>query len=137
MILSQANQLTNNILFQLPDSDNPSSYTHDLTTSSGPSDPSFPLLLAPYQKYSPCQLRLADPHDSSQSVTSVALFISQNTNASTPGVTWSADDQAPKVAVDAGVATAETGNAGMGRNVVVGMMWAVVGAVVAGASVLL
>lgn len=123
-------------IISLPDYDNPSSYTHDLTTSSDPSDPSFPLLLAPYRKYSPCELRLEHPHDNSQSVTSVALFISQNTNASTPGVTWSVDNQAPKVAVDAGVATAETGSARMHRSGVDGGMWAFVGAVAA-ATVLL
>lgn len=45
---------------------------------------------------------------------SIAIFISQYTNASTQGVTWSLDHAAPKVAVDAGVATAETGGRGNG-----------------------
>lgn len=63
-------------------------------------------------------------------MTSIAIFISQYTNASTQGVTWSLDHAAPKVAVDAGVATAETGSAGMGHNGMVGGVWAVVGAMV-------
>ena len=63
-------------------------------------------------------------------MTSIAIFISQYTNASTQGVTWSLDHAAPKVAVDAGVATAETGSAGMGHNSMVGGIWAVVGAMV-------
>ena len=61
-------------------------------------------------------------------MTSIAVFISQYTNASAQGVTWSLDHAAPKVAVDAGVATAETGSARKGHNGVVGGGWAVVGA---------
>ena len=64
-------------------------------------------------------------------VTSVAIFISQNTNASTAGVTWSADDPAPKVAVDAGVSTVNNGCAGMNDYGAVRVMWTFVGAVVA------
>lgn len=52
------------------------------------------------------------------------------------GVTWSVDHVAPKVEVDAGVATAQSGNAGMDYKGVVGGMWTFVGAVVA-ATVLL
>ena len=63
-------------------------------------------------------------------MTSIAIFISQYTNASTQGVTWSLDHVAPKVAVDAGVATAETGSAGKVHNGAVGGVWAVVGAMV-------
>ena len=64
-------------------------------------------------------------------VTSVAIFISQDTNASTAGVTWSADDPAPKVAVDAGVSTVNSGCAGMNDYGAVGVMWTFVGGVVA------
>lgn len=60
-------------------------------------------------------------------VTGVAIFISQDTNASTAGVTWSADNPAPKVAVDAGVATTNSGCAGMNDNGAVGLMWTLVG----------
>ena len=77
-------------------------------------------------------LQLLDPDSpDSESVTSVGIFISQYTNASTQGVTWSLDNAAPKVAVDAGVATAETGGAEMGHNGAVGGVWAVAGAMVA------
>ena len=62
-------------------------------------------------------------------MTSVALFISQQTNGSTAGVTWSVDHQAPKVEVDAGVATVESRSARMDHAGAVGSIWAVVGAV--------
>ena len=58
---------------------------------------------------------------------SVAIFISQETNASTHGVTWSVDNAAPQVAVDAGVATATSGSAGMDHRGVRGVMWMWVG----------
>lgn len=64
-------------------------------------------------------------------VMSVAIFISQDTNASTAGVTWSADDPAPKVAVDTGVSTATSGCAGMNDYGAVGAMWTLIGGVVA------
>lgn len=64
-------------------------------------------------------------------VMSVAIFISQNTNASTQGVTWSMDDPAPRVAVDAGVSTVNSGCAGMNDRGVVGVMWTFVGGVAA------
>lgn len=114
-------------------SQNPPSHTHNLTKSPSPT---YPLPLSPYRQYSPCELRLLDPDqtnvtEGSDSVTSIAFFISQDTNASTPGVTWSVSDEAPKVAVDAGVATAASGSAGKDHIGAVGGMWAVVGAVVA------
>lgn len=66
------------------------------------------------------------------SVTSVAIFISQETNASTMGVTWSTDDPAPKVAVDAGVGTVNSRGARMNdHKIVAGGLWTVVGAVAA------
>ena len=81
-------------------------------------------------------MRLEDPDASSSTgdgdmATSVAIFISQNTNASAEGVTWSADDPAPKVAVDAGVSTVNSGCAGMNNDGVVGVMWMFVGGVAA------
>ncbi len=115
----------------LPDYENPSSYTHDLITSPSPSLDLYPFALAPYKQYSPCQLRLQDPHDDSETVTSVGIFISDKTNASTPGVTWDADDPAPKVAVDAGVAIAKSGSARTDHEGMVGGMWALIGAVAA------
>ena len=72
-----------------------------------------------------------DPHQSGETVTSVAIFISDKTNSSTMGVEWSADDPAPKVAVDAGVATAKTNNAKMDHRGVMGGMWVLAGAVAA------
>ena len=116
----------------MPDYQHSPSYSHNLFTSPSPSLALYPLLLAPYRKYSPCQLQLMDPQGS-ESVSSVAVFISQLTNASTVGVTWSLDDPAPKVEVDAGVATATSG--GMDHKWV-GGMWAFVGAMAA-ATVLL
>lgn len=67
-------------------------------------------------------------------MTSVAIFISQATNASTQGVTWSADDPAPKVAVDAGVGTVKSrGAKAMDQNAAVGgVMWVFAGAVAGG-----
>lgn len=65
------------------------------------------------------------------SVTSVGIFISEQTNSSTVGVTWSVDNAAPKVAVDAGVATTTSGSARMNHKGVVGGMWAFAGAVAA------
>ena len=66
------------------------------------------------------------------SVTSVAIFISQDTNASTLGVTWSMDDPAPKVAVDAGVGTVTSRGARINdHTTVAGGLWTVVGAVAA------
>lgn len=59
------------------------------------------------------------------------MFISQNTNASTEGMTWGADDPAPKVAVDAGVSTVNSGCAGMIDNGAAGLMWTFVGGVAA------
>ncbi len=118
-----------------PDYQNPPSFNHTLFTSSTPSDPSYDLALGPYRKYSPCQLLLQDPSGSSgESVTSVAIFISQATNASTEGVTWSADDPAPKVAVDAGVGTVNSrGARAMDRKAAVGgVMWVLAGAVAGG-----
>ena len=100
-------------------------------TSPTPSDPSYTLELAPYKQYSPCQLRLQDPHQSSEVVTSVAVFISDKTNASTEGVEWSADDPAPKVAVDAGVAIAKSESARIDHRDMEGVMWAFVGAMAA------
>lgn len=61
---------------------------------------------------------------------SVAIFISQQTNASTEGMTWNADDPAPRVAVDAGVSTVNSGCVGMNDNGVVGVIWTFVGGVV-------
>ena len=58
---------------------------------------------------------------------SVAIFISQETNASTHGVTWSVDKAAPQVAVDAGVATATSGSAGIYHRGARGVMWMWVG----------
>ena len=114
----------------MTDYQNPSSFTHDLTTSTTPSEDLYPLALAPYKQYSPCQLRLEDPHSSGEAVTSVAIFISDKTNASTLGVTWDADDPAPKVAVDAGVAIAKTGSAPSKdlKGMMMGM-WALLGTV--------
>ena len=114
----------------LPDYQNPSSYTHDVSTSSNPSD-SYHLALAPYRQYSPCQLRLEDPHQSSEAVTSVAIFISDKTNATTMGVEWNADNPAPKVTVDEGVAIAKTGSARSGHMGMKGLMWGLAGAVAA------
>ena len=42
-------------------------------------------------------------------------------------MTWSLEHAAPKVAVDAGVATAETGSARKGHNGAIGGTWAVIG----------
>ncbi|KAF6230146.1 hypothetical protein HO133_004485 [Letharia lupina] len=114
------------------------SYTHNITSSPSPE---YPLPLARYRQYSPCELRLLDPHQTSftngsESATSVAFFISEDTNASTAGVTWSEDNAAPKVAVDAGVATAASGSAGVYHKGVMALMWAFVGALAA-ATVLL
>lgn len=108
----------------------PTSYTHTLVTPSSSSLASFPVPLSPYRKYSPCQLKLQDP-EGSESVTGVAIFISQQTNASTQGVTWDVDNPAPKVAVDAGVATTQTGRAGMKHKAVGGGIWILVGALAA------
>ena len=47
------------------------------------------------------------------------------------GVEWNADDPAPKVTVDEGVAIAQTGSAGIGRGGMDGLMWRLVGAVAA------
>ena len=115
----------------LPDYQHLPTYSHNISTSSTPSNADFPLPLSTYRKYSPCELQLLDPDSQgSESVTSIAIFISQYTNASTQGVTWSLDHAAPKVAVDAGVATAETGSAAKGHNGAAGAVWAVVGAMV-------
>ena len=114
----------------LLDYQNPSSYTHDVSTSSDPSD-SYHLALAPYRQYSPCQLRLEDPHQSSEAVTSVAIFISDKTNATTMGVEWNADDPAPKVTVDEGVAIAKTGSASSGHVSMRILMWGLAEAVAA------
>lgn len=112
-------------------------YSHNISTSSTASDADFPLPLSNYQKYSPCELQLLDPDtQGSESVTSIAIFISQYTNSSTQGVTWSLEHAAPKVAVDAGVATAETGSAGKGHNGAIGGGWAAVGAMVVAAMLL-
>lgn len=115
----------------LLDYQNPSSYTHDVTTSPTPSLPSYSLALAPYKQYSPCELRLKDPNEDTETVTSVAIFISDKTNASTAGVEWSADNPAPKVAVDAGVATATSDSAGTDHKRIERIVWAFVGAVAA------
>ena len=115
----------------LPDYQHLPTYSHNISTSSTPSDADFPLPLTKYRKYSPCELQLLDPvSQGSESVTSIAIFISQYTNSSTQGVTWSLNHFAPKVAVDAGVATAETGSANKGHNGAVGGVWGVVGAMV-------
>ena len=111
----------------LSDYEVPTSYSHTLVTPSSPSVASFPVPLSPYRKYSPCQLKLQDPEDS-ESVTGVAIFISQQTNASTQGVTWDVDNPAPKVAVDAGVATTQTSRAGMNHRGVGGGVWTLLGA---------
>ncbi len=52
------------------------------------------------------------------------------------GVDWSADDPAPKVAVDAGVAIAKSGSARIDHNGIEKGMWAFVGAATAAATVL-
>ena len=125
-----SNWLTNIETLPFPDYQHPSSYTHDLSTSSDPSD-SYTLALAPYKEYSPCQLRLEDPHQSSEAVTSVAIFISDKTNATTMGVEWNANNPAPKVTVDEGVAIAKTGGARISHRGKEGLMWGLAGAVAA------
>ncbi|CAF9917908.1 hypothetical protein IMSHALPRED_003780 [Imshaugia aleurites] len=121
-------------------SQTPPSFTHDLITSPGASSPFFDLALAAYRRYSPCQLRLLGPSqtnstEDSDSVVSIAIFISEQTNASTPGVTWSVESPAPAAAVDAGVATVQSGSSGMNYKIITGLVWTLVG-VVAGAMVL-